>query len=176
MIRYKTVSYLKELHQILTLQNANLPTFLSSDEKDAEGFLTLVHDFDLLQKMNAQCPHIIAKYNDTVIGYALCMHPRFREEIAILKPMFKQINQYYSETNYMIMGQVCVDKEYRNQGVFRGLYTKMKDLILPKYDAIITEVDLKNRRSLDAHHAIGFKMLSRYSSHKTDWELIHLRW
>jgi predicted GNAT superfamily acetyltransferase len=104
------------------------------------------------------------------------MHPIFREEIAILKPMFKQINQYYSEPNYMIMGQVCVDKEYRNQGVFRGLYTKMKDLILPKYDAIITEVDLKNRRSLDAHHAIGFKMLSRYSFHKTDWELIHLRW
>jgi predicted GNAT superfamily acetyltransferase len=175
MIRYKTVSYLKELHQILALQNANLPTFLSSEEKDTEGFLTLVHDFDLLSRMNRLCPHIIAKYNNTVIGYALCMDPRFSEEISILKPMFKQINQYYSKPNYMIMGQVCVDKKYRKQGVFRGLYTKMKDLILPKYDAIITEVDLKNRRSLDAHHAVGFKTLSRYSSHNTDWDLIQLK-
>lgn len=175
MLQYKTVSASEELHQILALQKANLPISLSSEEKKQEGFLTVHHEFDILKRMNDVCPHIIAVDKNVLVGYTLCMDPKFGEEIEILKPMFAEIEKIQMPfKTYIIMGQVCVAKEYRKQGVFRKLYTKMKEITSPEYHAIITEVDSENSRSLEAHYAIGFKTLSIYRSDGRDWELIHL--
>lgn len=70
------------------------------------------------------------------------------------------------------MGQVCIDKAYRKQGVFRGLYNKMSQALSDNYSAIITEVDQTNLRSLNAHLAIGFKKLYSYRSKNQDWEIL----
>ena len=74
------------------------------------------------------------------------------------------------------MGQVCIDKAYRGQGVFRGLYQKMKVELHKKYDLLITEVAANNPRSLRAHNAIGFKDLLIYQSGAIDWHLIYWNW
>ena len=39
----------------------------------------------------------------------------------------------------------------------------------------ITEVDVKNERSMNAHKAVGFKELSRHSSDGREWSLIILK-
>jgi predicted GNAT superfamily acetyltransferase len=175
MIQYKTASSSEELYQILALQKANLPISISSEEKDQEGFLTVHHDFDILKRMNNVCPHIIALDKNVLAGYTLCMHIKFGEEIEILKSMFAEIeNRKVPFKTYIIMGQVCVAKGYRKQGVFRKLYTKMKEITSPEFDAIVTEVDASNRRSLEAHYAIGFKTLSKHSANDRDWVLIYL--
>jgi predicted GNAT family N-acyltransferase len=176
MIRYKTVSTKKELEQILALQKTNLPNSLSSAEKKKEGFVTVHHGFDLLKRMNESCPHIIATRGMQVIGYTLCMHPKFGDEIEVLKSMFAEIeNTSKPFKSFIIMGQVCVDKDYRKQGVFRELYNKMKETTSTEFEAIITEVDATNQRSLKAHYAIGFKTLSKYKGDGRDWELIYLK-
>lgn len=175
MITYKTASSSEELHQILTLQKANLPVSISSEEKDNEGFLTVHHEFDILKRMNDVCPHIIAVDGKVLAGYTLCMHIKFAEEIEILKPMFSEIeNQTTPFKSFVVMGQVCVAKEYRKQGVFRKLYTKMKETISPEFEAIVTEIDATNERSLEAHYAIGFKTLSKHRADDRDWVLIYL--
>lgn len=175
MIRYKTATTIEELEQILALQKANLPIALSSEEKKNEGFLTVHHTFDLLERMNDSCQHIIAKNYTEVVGYALCMHPKFGSEIEVLKSMFAEIeNKKAPFKSFIIMGQVCVDKEFRKQGVFRKLYSKMKEATSPEFESIITEVDATNKRSLEAHYAIGFKTLSKYKGDGRDWELIYL--
>ncbi len=175
MISYKTASTQEELEQILALQKANLPNTLSSEVKKNEGFLTVHHNYDLLKRMNDSCPHIIASDGTRVIGYALTMHPKFRNEIEVLKSMFKEIeNKRKSFTSFIIMGQVCVDKDYRKQGVFRKLYDKMQEETTKEFDCIVTEVDATNKRSLQAHYANGFKTLSKYKSDGRDWELIYL--
>jgi len=183
MITYKRASTLAELEQILELQRNNLLTLISSEEKKMEGFLTIQHDFDLLNKMNKVCPHIIAKEDEKVVGYALCMHPKFENEIDLLKPMFKEITKTLQQrksdnplfNNYIVMGQICIDKSYRKQGIFRKLYANMLQEIQPTFNIIITEVDRKNTRSLEAHYAIGFELLSKYRSGEQDWELISLK-
>ncbi|MFT4668810.1 MAG: putative GNAT superfamily acetyltransferase [Flavobacteriaceae bacterium] len=175
MIQYKTASSSEELHQILALQKSNLPISISSEEKDQEGFLTVDHEFDILKRMNDVCPHIIAVDNNVLAGYTLCMHTKFAEEIEILKPLFTEIGKHSTPfKTYVIMGQVCVAKEYRKRGVFRKLYAKMKASIFPEFDAIVTEVDASNRRSLEAHYAIGFKILSKHRANHRDWVLIYL--
>jgi predicted GNAT family N-acyltransferase len=175
MIRYKTASTAEELHQILALQQENLPEAVSEEEKILEGFVTVHHTFDLLKRMNDVCAHIIAKNKNTVVGYSLCMHPKFREEIEVLQPMFTEIKNVLSDIDrYIVMGQICIAKGFRKQGVFRKLYETMLMEIQPQFKSIITEVDLKNNRSLHAHYAVGFQLLSTYHSGGQDWALISL--
>ncbi|MBX2828433.1 MAG: GNAT family N-acetyltransferase [Flavobacteriaceae bacterium] len=178
MITYKRCATLSELEQILILQKTNLPESLSPYEQQAEGFVTVHHDFDLLKRMNDACPHTIAKDGDKVVGYALSMHPKFGNEIEVLVPMFDEIEKAIAGSqayqNYVVMGQVCIDIAYRRQGIFRKLYQAMKEFLIPPYSCIITEVDHKNKRSMEAHLAIGFTRLHTYDFDGREWELIVL--
>jgi predicted GNAT superfamily acetyltransferase len=70
------------------------------------------------------------------------------------------------------MGQVCVDKNYRGQGVFRALYNNMKTIVGSNYNAIITDIDTKNTRSLKAHYTIGFKPWHRFFANNQNWEIV----
>ena len=176
-IIYKRAQTVEELQQILELQRANIPSVISKEESVKEGFVTVHHNFEILKAMNDKCPHIIAKSNGKVIGYTLCMLKEFKEEIEVLKPMFQQIdNCLNSGETYFTMGQVCVDKTFRKQGIFRGLYAFMKQEMSSEYDMIITEVDEKNTRSLNAHYATGFKLLHAYKSNEQDWALMSWDW
>lgn len=175
MIAYKQASTQKELEQILALQQQNLSGSLSNTEKEQEGFLTVEHSLSILKEMNDECGHIIALDNEKVVAYALCMHPKFSESIEVLKPMFQEINKVVEgKSNYMVMGQVCVAKTHRGQGIFRQLYHTMKEKLPKSFDTIITEVDAKNQRSVSAHMAVGFSELKRYSANSKEWILIVL--
>ncbi len=165
----------KDLREILELQVKNLPDQLTDEIREREGFLTVSHTLELLGRMNEVCPHIVARANGRVVGYALCMHPDFSGEIPILRSMFEQLRLTLSPAKtFIVMGQVCVDKEYRKQGIFRGLYFTMKEVLSDDFNVIVTEVDGRNRRSLDAHLAIGFRVLKKYQSDGRDWYLIVL--
>ncbi|GAA0713095.1 hypothetical protein GCM10009430_04350 [Aquimarina litoralis] len=177
MIIYTIASKDEELHQILALQQSNLSESISSNEKQKEGFVTVKHNFDILKKMNTQQPHIIAKHNDKIVGYALCMTKDFGNDIEVLKPMFAKIDTLIEpRINYIVMGQVCVDKTYRRQGILRGLYQKMKSSLQEKYSLLITEVASNNKRSLEAHSAIGFKDLIVYQADTIEWHIISWDW
>lgn len=176
MVCYKRAESIKELQQIRSLQKENLVNKLSLEEKKKEGFVTVSHTLEVLEQMNIKCSHIIAKDNDTVVGYALCMHPMFANDVEVLKPMFVEIEKIFTkEYSFIVMGQICIDKKYRGKGLFRQLYATMKDALQPKFDAIITEVDVDNTRSLNAHYVIGFKDLTTYISNGQTWKLIVLK-
>ncbi|MBT8261780.1 MAG: GNAT family N-acetyltransferase, partial [Bacteroidia bacterium] len=114
------------------------------------------------------------KSGNKVVGYALSMHPMFGEEIDILRPMFLEIKKHYRSDDFIVMGQVCIDKEFRRKGLFRRLYQEMLKGIQPEFSLIITEVDSKNSRSTNAHFKIGFQTISNYKSHNRDWVLMKL--
>ncbi|WP_432412003.1 GNAT family N-acetyltransferase [Rasiella sp. SM2506] len=184
MITYTRSTSEEELKQVLQLQQRNLPVSVSEADQKTEGFVTVVHDLELLKAMHDTCPHILAKDGDTVVGYALSMHPDFGERIEVLKPMFEQINTILNSPqpmpqqlrhDFVVMGQICVDKAYRKQGIFRNLYTTMRVQLLPPFSAIITEVDAKNERSLNAHYAVGFEELGNYTAGGQEWVLLSLK-
>lgn len=167
----------EELEQIIKLQQNNLPSSISKKEKEAEGFVTVQHDISILKKMNSKQPHIIAKDKDKVVGYALSMLKDFKEDVEILKPMFAMIDNHLDpSTSYIVMGQICIDKAYRKQGIFRGLYHAMRNELQKKYDFLITEVASNNIRSLQAHQAVGFTTLITYESDNIQWHLIYWDW
>ncbi|MFV7233928.1 GNAT family N-acetyltransferase [Flavobacterium sp. ZB4R12] len=176
-ITYKRASTLDELEQIRTLQLQNSPQNITSEEKLQEGFVTVQHTVALLEQMNAACAHIIAKDNNTVVGFALVMLSDFRNEIKVLIPMFERIDELVpKDKTYVVMGQICVDKNYRKQGIFRGLYHFYKEELQHKFDYLITEVAAINLRSMQAHEAIGFKTIDNYEENGIVWNIMLWDW
>ena len=158
----------EELQQILSLQKINLRNVQSKPEEETEGFVTVCHTMELLRKMNEKEPHIIIKSGDKVVAYALCMVPEFRNDIPELKAMFALLDEIVdksgeNQSNYLVMGQICIDKEYRGLGLFRKLYAYYFERFKNKYDCILTEVASRNTRSLNAHLNTGFKEIYRYT-------------
>ena len=175
-ITYVVATTDEELLQVLELQKANLRDQLTVEELASEGFVTVSHSLQLLKAMNNKCPHILAKYGEQVVGYALCMHPDFQEHIDVLKPMFGEIEKVVpKKESYLIMGQVCIAKPFRKQGVFGGLYEKMQAANRDTFSSIITEIDSRNQRSLSAHFAVGLRELCQYTSEGRLWHLIYLK-
>ena len=177
---YQRVTSNEELYEILDLQKQNLKVALSDVDRQTEGFVTVDHTFEVLKRMNDKCRHCIAKYNGKVVGYALCMLNEFRNDVPELIPMFNYMDgileqKGLTKLNYFIMGQVCIAKGYRGQGVFRELYSFLKLELSKDYDAVVTEVSAKNIRSSEAHKAVGFELLDKHTEAAEDWELIMMK-
>ena len=173
MIHYKQASTNRELKEILALQKDNLVANLNENEKLVEGFVTIEHNLDLLKEMNELFPHTIAIHNNRVIGYALSMHPKLKDKIPFFKTdVLPDFDLLHRTRIYSNGASICVAKAYRQKGVFRALYQHLFSSISPSFKAIITEVSLKNKRSLAAHLAIGFKEIIQHKSNGGDWSII----
>ena len=176
-VLYKRASTLDELEQIRTLQLQNSSQNITSEEKLQEGFVTVQHTVALLEQMNTACAHIIAKDEEKVVGFALVMLSSFRNEIEVLLPMFERIDSLIpAGKSYVIMGQVCVDKNYRKQGIFRGLYDFYRTQLQQEFDFLITEVAAINQRSMNAHESIGFKTIDSYDEDGIVWNIMLWDW
>lgn len=176
MITYKRAASDSELQQVLSIQKRALKGVVSSEEEQDQGYVTVPHTFEILKKMNEACPHMLAMDGDHVVGYALTMLECFRYDMDILTPMFDTADVLFPEKNYLAMGQICIDKPYRGKGIFRGLYTYYKDELSEEFECLFTEVATSNTRSLQAHLAVGFKVLDTQVTHGTSWEMISWEW
>ncbi len=171
-----------ELSQILTLQENNHKEKLKQDEERLGGFVTVRHSLELLTKMNDRAKQVIAKHDDTVIGYALVMPKEFKSFIPVLNSLFNSLeNILYKERklsdyNYYIMGQICIDADFRKTGVFEDLYRKHKEIYSKEYELCITEVSSKNIPSLKAHKKMGFEVLYTFTDEIDEWNIMVWDW
>jgi GNAT superfamily N-acetyltransferase len=177
-----TVRDSAELEQILALQRANLAANVSADEASAQGFVTAVHDLESLQQMHALAPSIVARGEHGLAGYALAMRVEARAQVPILEPMFQLFETLswrgrpLAATHFYVMGQVCVAKPFRGQGVFDALYRGHRDHYRDRFELLVTEVSLRNPRSLRAHERVGFEPLHRYRDSVDDWVILGWDW
>ncbi|MEP7230558.1 MAG: GNAT family N-acetyltransferase [Ginsengibacter sp.] len=183
MIVYKKVDSSEEIQQVLDLQKINLPQNLTEEEIKDQGFVTVIHSYDTLKKMNDIEQSIIAKNDDHVIGYLLAMTGKSKQDIPVLIPMFGVFdniiydNKKISSYEYLVVGQVCIAKEWRGQGILDDCYQSYKKHFSDKYDFAITEISTKNKRSVNAHLRIGFKIIYNYTdSNGIEWEIVLWDW
>jgi L-amino acid N-acyltransferase YncA len=183
MIVFSTATSQNDLQGILELQRINLARNLTHDEIKSQGFVTVNHTFDQLSKLNDYEKHIIAKDNDKIIGYLLAMTQKSRSDIPILVAMFKVFNETsfndktIADYNYIVVGQVCIDKSYRGQGILDKCYDAYKKYYCDRYDFAITEIAKTNTRSLNAHKRIGFKEIKTYTSpDNIEWTIVIWNW
>jgi predicted GNAT superfamily acetyltransferase len=183
MIIYTTSETKYDLEGILTLQKINLARGLTKDEIESQGFVTVDHSFEQLVKLNGHEKHIIGKENEKVIAYLLAMTKQSRFDIPILTPMFELFDNIsykdkkISDYNYLVVGQVCVDRAWRGRGILDHCYAAYRQHYSTRYDFAITEIASTNLRSLKAHKRIGFEEIKTYSSpDKTEWIVVLWDW
>lgn len=183
MVTYTLATTPADLQGILVLQQANLAQHLSADEIQEQGFVTLQHSPELLRKLNDRERHIIAKDQDQVVGYLLAMTKASRWEIPLIYPMFQVFDTLsyagrpISDYSYLLVGQACVDKNYRGQGVFDACYHAYREHYQEKYAFAITEIAAHNLRSRQAHRRVGFKEIHTYGEPgKPAWVVVLWDW
>jgi hypothetical protein len=99
-----------------------------------------------------------------------------------LEPVFELFNTLIYKnsimTNYKfyVMGQICVAEAYRGQGVFDKMYQKHKDVFSNTYELCVTEVSVRNMRSMKAHERVGFKKIHTYTDPQETWNIMVWDW
>ena len=170
----------EELEQILQLQAVNLRDHVSAEQAVSQGFLTVAHTLDVLERMHAIAPSVIAKDGEKLVGYALVMPVEARAFVPILEPMFQLLETLnwrgrpLSEYRYYVMGQVCVAEAWRGQGVFDALYREHRASYRARFDCTVTEVATRNTRSMRAHLRAGFEPIKTYRDATDEWAVVVL--
>lgn len=182
MLLYELSSTDEDLKQILMLQKKNLESQISQEELQSQGFVTVHHDKALLEKICGPHGHMLAKDRQNLAAYALVMLKEYGDTIPVLKPMFEEINrltfknELLEKLPYVVMGQVCVDKAYRGTGVFQHLYQAMQRELSSTFTYLITEVAIRNQRSIRAHTKVGFECIKTYEADGEAWEILLWDW
>jgi GNAT superfamily N-acetyltransferase len=177
MVQAGPVQNERELEQILDLQRANLARNLSQEEIAEQGFVTVEHTVDLLKRMHALAPSIIARDGNRLAGYALVMPIECRSFLPILEPMFVRLDQLKMlQQRFYVMGQICIAKPWRGHGIFDLLYRAHRHHLRTRYDFSVTEVSMRNTRSMRAHRRIGFVEIDRYQDATDEWALLRWDW
>jgi GNAT superfamily N-acetyltransferase len=169
---------------IMTLQKANLPTALTAEAQQTQGFVTVAHTVEVLTQMNDLTPSVIVKNEDgAVVAYCLAMLHSFGLQIPELVPLFELIDNIewqgkpLGDTVCVYCGQICIDKNYRGEGYFQAMYDFFKATYAPIYPYMITEIAARNTRSLRAHSRTGFEEIHRYTAPDGEnWVVVLWQW
>ncbi|WP_224996211.1 GNAT family N-acetyltransferase [Cesiribacter sp. SM1] len=183
MLSYTIADSKEDLLGISSLQKVNLPASLTEEECKKQGFVTVSHTYEQLKELNDIEKHIIVKDGQKVVAYVLAMTEQSKYQLPILVPMFELFDSItfagktISAYKYIVVGQVCIDKGYRGQGILEQSYATYRKHFAGNYDFAITEIASNNLRSLQAHKRIGFIEIHRYiSPENIEWCIVLWNW
>jgi len=184
MVTFSPAQSKSDLESILTLQRQNLRQFLSPEEMQDQGFLTASYTLDFLQEMHEASEHIVAKDGERVVGYTLGLTPEFLPRDPVFESYLMAIQQMswkgkpLMEYAPLIVGQLCVDKSYRGQGLVNGLYQACRTHHAKKFDFLLSDVSSLNPRSFRAHQRVGFLPLAEFPDAFTGetWHILLWDW
>ena len=135
-----------------------------------------------LEKMHGESPSIIAKADDQVVGYALVSVKAIRHDHDLLGDLFNTIDQitYHhqllKDSPYVVVGQLCVSKNFRGLGLVQQMYQHFKNCLSTEFDYCITDIAKNNPRSLKAHLKSGFQVIDTLQYGGMGWDIVLWDW
>jgi ribosomal protein S18 acetylase RimI-like enzyme len=170
------------LEGILQLQQANLRKHLQDTEAAQQGFLIAEYTLEFLGQMHASHPSIVALDGERVVGYALVVTQSVKDGHPLLADLCSKIDELEYEqqslrtVNYVVVGQLCIDKDYRGLGLVQQLYGLFRQSLQSKYRYAITDIAQANTRSLQAHLKTGFKVIHSIEFEGLRWDVVLWDW
>lgn len=171
-----------ELEGVLALQAANLRERLAPEVAAREGFVTAEYTLELLERMHAIEPSVIAKDGERVVAYALVTDRGIRGTHPLLDDLFAVVERSelhgrpMRERDYVLCGQLCVAYGYRGQALASRLYGCFRAELARRYDCLVTDVARDNPRSLRAHLKSGFEVFATLGYGGVEWDLVGWDW
>lgn len=178
----KLVETEKELIGLKQLQTNNLRRLIGEEEAMKEGFVTSEYELSLLQQMHNIHPSIIVKEGDEVVGYTIVTNKEIYGAHPELDHLYNTLDatEYkgalLKNSNYILIGQVCVAKSHRGQGWVPKMYDYYKNLHAKKYTYLVTDISQANKRSIRMHNKIGFETIGVIEQVGTGWDIVLWDW
>ena len=182
MVLIKQVETEQELNDLKRLQNANLRKLIGEEEAMKEGFVTSEYSIELLKKMHDEHPSIIAKEEDEVVGYIIVTNKAVLGEHEEIDHLFDTVDamefngQLLKNATYILVGQLCVGKSHRGQGLVQAMYNYYKENFSDKYQYLVTDISQANLRSIKAHKKTGFETIGVIEQVGTGWDIVLWNW
>ena len=176
-ISIETTSDVKDFERILALQSDNFKSALTESEIASQGFVTLQMSMEELNHIRGGYGHVVAKNGlGEVVAYALVMLKSKGLEIPQFAGLFHTMDTLpifsAGSVSYFILGQICVAKAYRGQGLFDRVYHRLFAEMAKEFDYIATEVAKVNARSLRAHVRMGFEVVREHEEDGEIWCIV----
>lgn len=182
MIKLGKVLHHDDLIQIKHLNQENLKNNLSQRDRLKYGFLTLEYDIELLLKVNNIEKTIVAKNGNKIVAYAIVINKTAYGLNKLFDDLIDRVNNLkYNKTNlykidYALVGQLCISKDYRGKGLVKEIYKFFKKEYSKKYKYLVTDIDERNTRSLNAHLKNKFQIIDNFYWGDSYWNIILWNW
>ncbi|MEL7377792.1 MAG: GNAT family N-acetyltransferase, partial [Bacteroidota bacterium] len=66
-----------DMRQIQALQARNHRQVVDDKQKADQGFVSIIHEPEVLWQMHLRSPHVVAEEKGQIVGYALSMNKEF---------------------------------------------------------------------------------------------------
>jgi len=153
---------------ILSLQSANLYNNLSIEERE-KGFVTTPFTVALIEEIISQGGLFIAIDEEKIVSYVFAGSWEYFSYWDIFKYMIKRFpNLKYQEQNITTensfqYGPICIDINYRGQGLINQIFEEMRLNFKEKYPISLTFINAVNIPSTKAHtEKLGWKIIDRF--------------
>lgn len=160
---------IKDIPKIESLQKRYHVSFILEEDKK-DGFVTTLFTTEQLAELIEQENGIsIACDGDKVVAYAMAGSWRFWSKWPLFQFMIADLpdTQYLGQTltieNSYQYGPVCIDKDYRGQGVLQALFAYSARQMSRRYPILITFINHINTRSYKAHtEKVGLEVIKSF--------------
>lgn len=161
---------LADIPQIEQLQKKYHVSFINEEDKKS-GFVTTLFTTEQLTELIEKEDGIsLAVDGDQVVGYAMAgswqywsKWPLFQFMIADLENTTYLGKQLNTENSYQY-GPVCIDMDYRGQGVLQELFAYSARQMSKRYPILITFINHVNPRSYAAHtKKVGLDVIKSFT-------------
>lgn len=162
----------QDFESMVKLQNENLATRLPEDEKQ-QGFLSGSFSQEQFSELNNDLAVIVcvdesSKPESSVVGFLCASSVAFNQPYklpATMTARFSNVtykDRLLSDYSAVVAGPVCVDRNYRGQGVFESMYDCLLQNVPKEYDLISVLVSTNNPRSIRAHEKVGLETIDTF--------------
>ncbi|KAJ3028517.1 UNVERIFIED_CONTAM: hypothetical protein HDU68_001513 [Siphonaria sp. JEL0065] len=172
--------------QIKQLQMENLRRLLPLEVQEREGFVTAEYSIDYLRNIHSKTPAVVALAQvngvQQVVGYVLAATKQDSLEHDLLKDLVGTVDgrckfekKKLKDLNYIVVGQLCVAKDFRGQRLASKMYEAFAQEYKSRgFECAMTDVAADNEKSLKTHKKSGWVVVDSLDYSGVVFEVIVL--
>jgi hypothetical protein len=169
-----------DIKAVECLQQETLANKVDVEEKEQEGFVSLITPLDILQRIRDEIG-IVCAFNEqgNLIGYEIPLPFSIAKGMTFLGPFVDRVlelsyqNIPFTLENAVIEGQINIRKGFKGAGIAELLHKQFLALVGEKYRLVVTEVSNENPRSLNVHtRKLHMEIIKTFSAEGKEWYIL----
>lgn len=170
-----------DIKNILVLQEKYLVTNMPESEKN-QGFVTTPFSVEQIKFVITQDCLFVAEADDKIAAYVFVGTWDFFSQWKIFTlmaenlPNLKFENKALDKITSFQYGPICIDTDYRGQGVFEQLFETMRKTLNKQFPVGVTFINKLNKRSFEAHtKKLGLVVVDEFSFNQNQYYTLAFR-